>query len=124
MLQDSFDNLINFGEFVLEDNNYRVALDIDADHEIFKGHFPERAILPGVVMAEILRRAVSYVSNQELRLKSAHSMKFLKMIEPSVTPSLVLQFSITEDGEYYKTNASLGTLEEAFFKEKAVFQTA
>jgi len=75
-------------------------------------------------MAEILRRAVSYVTNKELQLKSAHNLKFLKMVEPAVNPALLLQFSMTEDADDYKVKATLGTQDETFFKEQAIFQSA
>ncbi|MGL1886425.1 MAG: hypothetical protein OCD76_07915 [Reichenbachiella sp.] len=124
MNKDSFDDLVIFGEFVAEEKDYRVALDLNPEHNIFEGHFPERSILPGVIMAEIIRRAVSYVTEKDLRLKSAHNIKFLKMVEPDVISSLVLQFSVTKVEEDFKVKASLSVAEDIFFKEQAVFQLA
>lgn len=69
----------------------------DPNHIIFKGHFPGRPILPGVVQVEMMAQASSFVftkllkqslevskSNLEVALLSIDSAKFRKPIYPSM----------------------------------------
>jgi len=78
MEDNNFDSLISLGDFSMNQSDYRFDLKLNPNHEIFKGHFPEKAILPGVVMVEILKRATQNIVGKTLTMKTAKNIKFLK----------------------------------------------
>ena len=96
-------------------------LKLNSRHPVFAGHFPERAILPGVVMVEILKRAVEKVVKKELVMKEAQAIKFLKMIEPDLIDRLELKLSITQVETEIKVRGQLSKDQVIYFKENVIF---
>jgi len=57
-------------------------LRFDPDLPVFKGHFPEVPMLPGVMQIEIVRLMLEKAGNQPLRIIQIKKNKFLKPIVP------------------------------------------
>ncbi|MCV9387179.1 hypothetical protein [Reichenbachiella ulvae] len=126
MNKENFEKLISFGELVESEGQYEIALTIDSAHEVFKGHFPQQPVLPGVVTMEILRRAIEKATGKKVKLQKAANVKFLRMIDPTATPELVLSFNCAESEEGLKVKASLKAKEgeDIMFKQQATFDAA
>jgi 3-hydroxyacyl-[acyl-carrier-protein] dehydratase len=79
--------------------NIDAAITIDTNHEIFKGHFPNQPVLPGVCMMQIFKELLEKAINQKLFLYQADSSKFLSMVDPFQTPQLffMIDFTITDN---------------------------
>src|SRR5690606_39459978 len=75
LLKDSFYTIT---KTTVEDNQLEVKLNINANHEIFEGHFPGNPITPGVVQLEILKELLSIYAGKTVqdrkstRLNSSH----------------------------------------------------
>jgi 3-hydroxyacyl-[acyl-carrier-protein] dehydratase len=65
-----------------EPSKFSVAIELNPEHEIFMGHFPENPVLPGVCTLQILKELVSSQSGHSLLLGKASSVKYLSMINP------------------------------------------
>jgi len=76
---------------------YRIAL--NTQHVIFKAHFPEKAILPGVCIVEIGKDLVSKKWQKEITLQEIKNAKFLSLIEPQHHNVLDFIFQIVEKEE-------------------------
>ena len=96
----------------------------DQGHDIFKGHFPDMPVVPGVCETQMLGEVLSQVMNKELNLKTAASIKFLAVIDPRVNPTIKMTINISqkEGEEAYAISAQYGWEEKVFFKFKGVFQ--
>jgi 3-hydroxymyristoyl/3-hydroxydecanoyl-(acyl carrier protein) dehydratase len=66
------------------------TLDLAADLPVFDGHFPETPILPAVAQIDWASRLAADHFPVAREFKAAHSLKFLRIIQPPVTLSLVL----------------------------------
>ena len=53
------------------------------DHVIFKAHFPDNPIVPGVCTLEIIRQLVTEVVGGEIRIPTVKNMKFLNLMTPA-----------------------------------------
>jgi 3-hydroxyacyl-[acyl-carrier-protein] dehydratase len=87
---------------------------LDTKHDIFKGHFPQQPILPGVCQMEIVSDIVSKVLQSKIVFFKSKSLKYTQMVDPSNTP--VLSFEI-EIKVVESEVVAIGKL----FKEEAVF---
>lgn len=97
-------------------------LKINAAHDIFKGHFPEQPVMPGVCQMQILTEVASDFIERELKLKEASNIKFLAMLDPRSCGDLTLQIEVksqTEDG--VKIIGKLFTEENTYLKFRGVF---
>jgi 3-hydroxyacyl-[acyl-carrier-protein] dehydratase len=84
-------NLYNFKITHQNNNEFGATIEINREHEIFKGHFPEMPVLQGVCQILIVKEMLSHVLNRNFTLRNSKSIKFLAVIEPNK----VEQFSAT-----------------------------
>lgn len=91
---------------------------IDPRHEIFRGHFPGRPVLPGVCTLRIVRNCLETVLGHGVRYETIRNCKFSSMIVPGDGPVSV---SLTVDGEGNAFQASVGVGERAVLKLKATY---
>lgn len=60
---------------------YTIAL--NADHFIFKAHFPGNPITPGVCQLGIVEELMSELKGQPLRISHINSIKYMHLITPT-----------------------------------------
>ncbi|MCE1167501.1 MAG: hypothetical protein LWX70_05330 [Sphingobacteriia bacterium] len=60
--------------------SYRLT--INTDHDVFKGHFPDKPVVPGVCTISLVRELLEKWSGYTLLLKSIQQCKFTGMIIP------------------------------------------
>jgi 3-hydroxyacyl-[acyl-carrier-protein] dehydratase len=91
-------------------------------HEIFKGHFPGNPVLPGACTVQILKELVEYVSEKNLMIADAGTIKYISFINPEEVSLLDidLQLKEKEEGRLF-CNASVYSGERAFCSFKGTF---
>ncbi|MDR3697630.1 hypothetical protein [Mucilaginibacter sp.] len=87
------DALFRISKIEQHDNIISATLDINKDCDIFKGHFPGQAVVPGACMLQIVKEVLEEASGTPLRLKKAEYLKFIAMIDPETTPSANLDIA-------------------------------
>lgn len=81
------------------DNNHNVEIEINSQHRIFKGHFPDQPVVPGACMIEIIKRCVSEILGSPYRYSSIGEFKFLSVILPGEDQHLLFKLIISLDKE-------------------------
>lgn len=112
MLRDDFYTVHNE---TTEEHSLSATLQLNAAHDIFKGHFPSIPVVPGVCSMQIIRELTEKATERRLVLKKADFLKFLGVITPTATPELNAAVS-WQDAENGELSVS-GTL----FKDETVF---
>lgn len=69
------------------DNNFRIAL--NAEDTIYKAHFPEQPITPGVCIIQIASELLNVYFNRDISLSEVVNAKFLSVINPIETEEVV-----------------------------------
>lgn len=69
------------------DNNFRIAL--NAEDTIYRAHFPEQPITPGVCIIQIASELLNVLLNKDLVLSEVVNAKFLSVINPVETGEVV-----------------------------------
>ncbi|TXF75869.1 3-hydroxyacyl-ACP dehydratase [Chryseobacterium sp.] len=88
---------------------FLVHVFLNKNHEIYKGHFPENPVVPGVCMLQMVKELTEEILQKKLFFTSASNVKFISFINPELTPGLVLTLDISEDEEIkVKSTASFG----------------
>ena len=70
---------------------------INANHEIFKGHFPGNPIMPGVCMMQIIKELIEKVLGKNLFLQTSTNIKFMAKINPDINPDLRINIIYSEE---------------------------
>ena len=113
-----FDNsLFSITDIEKNDEKYFVQILFDAQHEIFHGHFPEKKVVPGVMLMQMVKE----VSHKILNLKDSFitdaDMKFLNPVLVDESDKLNLELAIEELGKNTFKVKSVGkNKEKKYFK--------
>ncbi len=88
-------------------NGISARIQIDKDHDIFKGHFPGNPVMPGVCMIQIIKELTENTIQKDLFLTQASNIKFMSIINPEINPSLEISIDISEeDGDVKVRNVT------------------
>lgn len=72
---------------------------LNKNHLIFKGHFPDNPVTPGVCMLQIIKNITENITHKKLFLSKTSNVKFMALINPETNAELTLTFEITENTE-------------------------
>ena len=65
-------------------------LSLNGEHEIFKAHFPNSPIVPGVCQVQMLLEAMGELEHCRLSLQCVKNIKYLSVMTPTETPRMQL----------------------------------
>lgn len=84
---------------------FRIRL--NPEHEIYQGHFPEKAVSPGVCNLQIMKECAERIIGKELTIKTMAQCKMPAMITPDGTPELTVSVVVSETEGGYQMTASI-----------------
>ena len=84
---------------------FRIRL--NPEHEIYQGHFPEKAVSPGVCNLQIMKECAERIVSKELTIKTMAQCKMPAMITPDGTPELTVSVVVSETEGGYQMTASI-----------------
>ena len=88
-------------------------LRLDRDHFIFRCHFPEQPIVPGVCIVQMLSELIAGYAGRKLYVKEMRRVKFVGPVYPDQTPQLSYRItSYNDDGQTVTVSAVLTPLGE------------
>ena len=110
----------------LENNTETVKaiIDLNKDHEIYKGHFPGNPVVPGVCLTQLIKEVMETVEKKELQLVYANNIKFMSVVNPEVNSRLQLDLKVKHDSEenIIKVDCVTHFNETIFYKFKGNFK--
>lgn len=78
---------------------------VPSDHPSLAGHFPDRPIVPGVVLLDTVLAAIRSAAGESLRLGAIVSSKFLQAVDPGMRIELQIKFT-AQDAARWKARFS------------------
>ena len=75
------------------DTSFEYILSLNKDHFIYKAHFPNNPITPGVCIIQFCKELLEYRLKESLSLKKIVNIKFLSIINPLVCNTIRVAFS-------------------------------
>lgn len=119
MLQGSFYTVLNNQS---NGTSVNALLELNPEHHIFDGHFPQIPVVPGVCMMQMVKELVEDFTGQRLRLSKAEHLKFLTIIDPRQNKLLEVDISISSNtSPNIQVTAAFSRQETVFFKFKGGF---
>ncbi len=106
------------------ENTWTVHIRLNAEHPLYKGHFPEQPVVPGVCMLQLIKESVEQILRQRVQYAQVSSCKFLLPIVPVQFPELTLALELKElpeQGIQIQAEGKAG--DEYFIKLKAKLVT-
>ena len=97
---------------------FRVSLNKDCD--VYRGHFPEKPVCPGVCNLQMIVECASLVAGAGLRIGSIKQCRLTTLVTPVDYP--VVEVSVTllpsDDGSYH-LEAAIGQAADVYLSLKA-----
>lgn len=101
-----------------------IVVELNPDHVIFEGHFPQVPVVPGVCMMQMVKELAEDFTGQRLRLSKADHLKFLAIINPRQNKFLQVDMAVNPDPQQgFHVTAAFSHQETVFFKFKGGFVT-
>lgn len=106
------------------ENTIKAIVKIDPKHPVFKGHFPQMPVVPGVCQMQIIKELLEETIGKSTLLTNGDNIKFTGMILPDKHPNVNLEISFTKNENVYMVDAKLFFEELTFTKFKGKFKIA
>ncbi|MGV0752147.1 3-hydroxyacyl-ACP dehydratase [Empedobacter brevis] len=90
----------------VDDSNFKVQIELNPNHEIFEGHFPNNPITPGVCMMQIIKELTEEIVSKDLFLSKVSNVKFMATINPFKQAVLDLNLTIVHENNEVKVKNS------------------
>ncbi len=101
---------------------FKVTIELNDRHEIFKGHFPGNPVVPGVCMIQIVKEILSKLLNKNLYLSEDSNIKFISVIKPDINKILNIEYNIKQENDIFRVSAVISFGKKIFFKFKGIFR--
>ncbi|MBR1394476.1 MAG: beta-hydroxyacyl-ACP dehydratase [Prevotella sp.] len=103
---------------ILRDNMFTVTggthdnvkIRLNADHAIYRAHFPGNPITPGVCIVQMIGELLADRCGRRLSLSQIVNLKFVAPISPVEVPDVEINFqSVDDNGTECKAKGTIGT---------------
>ena len=103
--------------------SFNCIIELDPDHEMYKGHFPQMPVVPGVCLIQIVKEILMLKFQKELILAQGTNIKFLLLINPQKTKIFRIDFTVKQVDDMFEVNANFVNNDITFTKFKGKFKT-
>ncbi len=85
-----------------DSQKYSIEIFINKDHAVFKGHFPDNPVMPGVCMMQIIKEITEELVDNKLFMEKCSNVKFMALINPEINSNLRLEIHVTKENQIVK----------------------
>lgn len=112
-------------EFIqTNENKITATVLLNAQHAIFKGHFEQMPVVPGVCQTQLIKELLQQTVQKNLTLSVGQNIKFTGMIIPTQHPKFLADVVYSELNDQYSVEAQLYFDDTIFTKFKGTFKTS
>ena len=104
-----------------EDNAIEAVIYINENSTIYKGHFPQFAVTPGVCQVLMIKEILEEEFGSPMRLSAARSIKFTAIHEPGMVKEIRSKITYKSDGDRFSVEGLLYKGETGYLKLKGDF---
>ena len=115
-------NLYNIKELNITDDTINAKISLNSNHEIFKGHFPDMPILPGVCTLQIIKELIYKFVNKNITLVKGDNIKFTAIINPNENKNILFDIKILSNtNEFVTINCIVSNSTTVVLKMKGTY---
>ena len=102
-------------------HTFNSTIELNPDHEIYKGHFPQIPVAPGVCLIQAIKEILMTKLQKKLTLTEGSNIKFLILINPKETKQFQVDFTIKRTDHFLDVSANYTNDAKIFLKFKGKF---
>ena len=92
---------------------------LNSDCNVYKGHFPEKPISPGVCNIQMIKECAELIVGKPLFMNNLQHCRLTTLITPLVYPQVEVTILMEKKADVYKLKATIGKNEEIYLELKA-----
>jgi len=104
-----------------DESMINATIKLNANHDIFKGHFEQMPVMPGVCQTQLIKELLQQELDKNLTLTNGNNIKFTGMIIPTQHPIFNVELKYTIAENQYHVDAQLFFENTIFTKFKGIF---
>ena len=109
-------------ELQFVESGFKATVKLNPNHDVYKGHFPEQPVVPGVIQLQIVKELVEEVTQLKLMMTEVIQVKYLIPVTPDKNAQLTFTVTNTAIAEnQIKSNIVIGFDDSIFTKAKIIF---
>lgn len=105
-------------------HSFNSTIELNPDHEIYKGHFPQIPVAPGVCLIQAIKEILMTKLEKKLILTEGSNIKFLILINPKETKQFRVDFIVKQTDHILEVSANYTNNAKIFLKFKGKFNIA
>jgi 3-hydroxyacyl-[acyl-carrier-protein] dehydratase len=109
-------NLYTIQTLAESERQIQVTINLVSNHAIFKGHFPDQPVLPGVCMMEMVTEIAGHYLQKSFRISGSPLVKFLRMIDPQKNPLIHFEINYQSAENSINTQGMIFSGPDIFMK--------
>lgn len=108
---------------IQQDDKYIIRIELNPEHEVYKGHFPGNPIAPGVCLTQMVKETVEYITKKNLTMVTGDNLKFTAILNPEVNPNITMTLAIkTKENGNLQADSTVTAEGTNFFTIKASYK--
>ncbi|MAN26539.1 MULTISPECIES: hypothetical protein [Mesonia] len=118
--------LENFSEIIQQqykEEQFEVQFKLNANHELYTGHFPNQKVTPAVVMIHLFKELAENFTTERLQLKQASNLKFLSVLNPDENNLFICNGTLELQENDWVLKGLAKTSSQVIAKVKLIFTT-
>lgn len=102
---------------------HRIDVELNAEHPIYKGHFPGTPVMPGVCLTQMVKESVEHITGKRLQMVTGDNLKFTAVLDPTVYPKVQITLSLKDkENGLLQADSLVSSGEINFFTFKGSFR--
>ncbi|HWY09951.1 MAG TPA: hypothetical protein VN026_01440 [Bacteroidia bacterium] len=107
----------------ISEKQISVVIELNQEHAIYSGHFPDQPIVPGVCQIQIVKELLEDLMGRKLKMITGDNIKFTGMIIPNLSPIVNIDVNYQMKDSEIICDSKLFFGETIFTKYKGKFKT-
>ena len=108
---------------ITQGDRYLISIELNPEHEIYKGHFPGNPVVPGVCQTQIVKECIEKIKGINIMLVSGDNIKFTAVLNPEKNKEVSISLLIKEkEGGIIYADATIAAPDTQFFSFKGNFK--
>jgi 3-hydroxyacyl-[acyl-carrier-protein] dehydratase len=114
-------NFYSIQSQTVSEQGLSTIIHINPEHEIFKGHFPGKPVVPGVCMIQIVKELLDEAMSESLLFQKGNQIKFLQLLVPVSEENVEVNITWKALESGFQTTADFKKEGGAIFKLSGIF---
>jgi 3-hydroxyacyl-[acyl-carrier-protein] dehydratase len=119
LLEDFYTEIVSTD--LSTENTFTATVELNPSHKIYKGHFPEIPVAPGVSLIQLIQEVLAKKIDHPLALKEGSNIKFLAMINPLKENKITISYTVLIKDKEVDVTANISGRGVIYVKFKGKF---